>query len=591
MTTTIDTPHTTPDPDSGAHDSGADRDYPQPEAKYLDPKTLVLDDNVRENFTLSDFPDVIASIKENGVKIAIKAYRESDGRIMVIEGQLRLLIALEAGCTRVPVWIEPAPDVTAKQRAVARITEQINANDHRVALTEGDRAGGIAELLDLGVSLTRISKSLTINNLDTVRKSGQVGHSRTARTMLDDNQLILDHAAILAEFDAIGDTAAVQQLQRAHRTTFVHEAYQIRQERQEDRDRLTASLPYAAAGFAVAIMEPETFGQDAPYLPAKDLVTSDGQEITPELLRGNPDGWVVYVTPGPDQILVDRDTGEVVDPDTIDPATKDQPGAEPGEGLRHADSVEHRAVWAPNYYLPTDLLDTSGYRLAPVPEPEPAEVQSDSPVTDSESIGKEGPLVDGPPLAVSASESTPVRDEVSEAQRQAELAEQRALAEQRQAEREAAAREAKRLQDRHDALTKRFTAATSARLDFVRTFAERASAPTSAQRFLLEATGVHALSLDSYQPTHTALQWLRIQGSRPSLAEAAVKARPGRCTVMLLTIVFAAYEARITKDEWAHHDPRTSAYLHFLAELGYDLAAVEQAAAGDLDPATLDPDA
>ncbi|MFF3569211.1 ParB/RepB/Spo0J family partition protein [Nocardia jiangxiensis] len=596
MTTTIEPDNnTTPDPtdaDTVTASSSAAQEFPVAEALYRDPKDLVLDDNVRENFTLSDFPDVVASIRANGVKTAIKAYREPDGRLLVFEGQIRLLIALEVGCPSVPVWVEPAPDLTAKDRKVARIIEQINANDHRVPLTDGDRGAGIADMLDLGVSVTRISKALAIPDLDKIRKAGKVGHSRTARSMLDDNQLDLDQAEILAEFDTVGDTAAVQQLQHAPRTTFLYQAHQIRQEREEDRARFAASLPYATSGFAVAIMEPETLGPDAPYLPAEDLVTSGGEAITPELLHENPAGWVVYLETEPDAVLVETATGTVVDPGRVDWTTKNHPESTAAEGLLHADAFERRHPWAPHYYLPANLLDIGEYQRPPIEPPtsvdidqsEPFEVENDETATDSDSFAPRKSL------AVDADDVAEVEDEAARAEREAHVAELQARAEQRRAELEAAAREAKRLQDRHDALTKNFASATGARVDFVRKFAGRTTAPTSAQRFLLETSGVHLIGPDDYKATQNALDWLNVSGWRAGLAETAAKARPGRCTVMLLTLVFAAHEARISKDGWGHKDLITAHYLHYLAELGHNLMPVEQAAAGDVDPNTLDPD-
>ncbi len=600
MTITTDTTEIT-EPDSGdatdaaetytaAADPVTEQDYPVVEARYMRLDELIIDDNVRKNFDISQCTDMADSIRHHGIGAPIKAYRFPDNTIHAFDGQLRILIALEVGRTHGPVWIEPAPDLTAKERIVARVFEQITLNDHRVALTDGDRAGGIAEVLDLGVSVTRVSKGIAERDLDKIRQAGRVGRSATARALLDDSQLNLDQAAILADFDAVGDQAAVERLQQAAPSMFLFEAHRITQERDEDRDRLSASLPYAVAGFAVAIIEPDILGEAAPYLPASELTTGDGQPVTPDVLHASPDGWVVYLVTSPEQVLVDPNTGAIVDPDTIDPNTRSNPEAVPAQGLRHANSVESRPVWVPRYYLPTPLLDTSGYQLAAPEEPEAVEATA----TDSDTADQPAPTV---PADRTAARSAPISvaretvDQVSAADREAEQAAQRARTEQARAEREAAARENKRLQARHDKLTKDFTAATSARIDFVRKFLERTTAPASAQRFLLETSGVHSLELDEYIHLQTALHWLGITGSRAGLAEAADKARPGRCTVMALALAFTNYEAHIARDAWAHKDPRTSYYLHYLADLGHRLTPVEQAAAGDVDPASLDPGA
>ncbi len=589
MTLTTE-PHTgSDDPETGPAATDPEQ-FPAAEAIYMDLTELIIDENVRTNFDIDKYPELAESIRVNGIDTPIKAYRYPDGRVRAVDGQLRTLIALDLGRTHGPVWIEPAPDLTAKERVIARITEQITVNDHRIPLTHGDRAAGIADMLNLGVSVTKVAKSLAIRDLDTVRQAGRIGRSATARTMLDENQLDLEQAAILADFDAAGDTAAVEQLQHEPRNSFLFKAHRITQERDEDRDRLSASLPYAVAGFAVAIIEPDILGEAAPYLPASELTTGDGQPVTPDVLHASPDGWVVYLVTSPEQVLVDPNTGAIVDPDTIDPNTRSNPEAVPAQGLRHANSVESRPVWVPRYYLPTPLLDTSGYQLAAPEEPEAVEATA----TDSDTADQPAPTV---PADRTAARSAPISvaretvDQVSAADREAEQAAQRARTEQARAEREAAARENKRLQARHDKLTKDFTAATSARIDFVRKFLERTTAPASAQRFLLETSGVHSLELDEYIHLQTALHWLGITGSRAGLAEAADKARPGRCTVMALALAFTNYEAHIARDAWAHKDPRTSYYLHYLADLGHRLTPVEQAAAGDVDPASLDPGA
>ncbi len=585
MTLTTE-PHTgSDDPETGPAATDPER-FPAAEAIYMDLTELIIDENVRTNFDISKYPELAESIRVNGIDTPIKAYRYPDGRVRAVDGQLRTLIALDVGRTRGPVWIEPAPDLTAKERVIARITEQITVNDHRIPLTHGDRAAGIADMLNLGVSVTKVAKSLAIRDLDTVRQAGRIGRSAAARTMLDENQLDLEQAAILADFDAAGDTAAVEQLQNEPRNSFLFKAHRITQERDEDRAYLAAALPYAAAGFAITMTAPETYGPDTRYVYSEELLTAEDQPLTAQLLHAAPDGWVVFLDTAADQVLVDRATGAAVESESVDWDTRGKPDTAPAEGLRHADTVEYRRPWIPRYYLPAPLLDASGYHLVPPAEPEPAEVESAIPAPDSNPVE-----LDDPDNAGSVGPTPQVVEEVTAVDREADLAAARARAQEQRAAQEAAAREAKRLKDRHDALTKDFTAATAARIDFLTMFLARTTAPTSAQPFLLESLGVHVVDLTDYQAVHTALKWLGVTGSRTGLAETIEKARPGRCTVMLLALVFAAFEARISRDGWAHKDPRTRFYLHYLAGLGHHLTTVEQSAAGDIDPGTLEPDA
>lgn len=161
MTTTLDTPKGTDPSDN----TGRPADAVQPEnngstapehrveAAFLNPNDLVIADNVRRTFDLSDYPDYTASIDRHGVLTPIKAERMPDGSIAVRDGQLRTLIALELGLTHVPVWITTAVDPGTAEYEITRRGEQITVNDRRIPLTDGDRAVGIAETHDVDEGL------------------------------------------------------------------------------------------------------------------------------------------------------------------------------------------------------------------------------------------------------------------------------------------------------------------------------------------------------------------------------------------------------------------------------------------------------
>lgn len=77
---------------------------------------------------------------------------------MVRVGQRRTLAARKAGLTSVPVYVRPASDGDDTAYLVARVTEQIVENDHSRELGHAQRARGIQQLLDAGVSTTKVAQ-------------------------------------------------------------------------------------------------------------------------------------------------------------------------------------------------------------------------------------------------------------------------------------------------------------------------------------------------------------------------------------------------------------------------------------------------
>ncbi|RJO77704.1 hypothetical protein D5S18_08210 [Nocardia panacis] len=550
MTPTTDTTNPSTDDPRVASDTAA-------LAVRMNPADLVIDANVRQNFDLDAHPEVRDSIRELGVKTPITAFREADGRIVVTNGQIRTLIALELGLDLVPVWIEPAPDAPTKQRRIARITEQINVNDRCIPLTIGDRAAGIAEMLDLGMSVTRVSKAVQERDLDKIRLYGKAGQSATACRLLDGEQLDLGMAAVIAEYDNAGDAEAIERLLATPRSSFKYQAARIANERSHARELFATALTYASHGFALLTTEPYD-SDPCEFIPAEGLRTAAGHEIDSEALHQDPTRWAVYLERNDLPHMVDRKTGEHVDHKKIDWSTRHHPDAAPAEGLHHADSVEQGYEWTPYFYLPVHEFDAGGYQIPT----EPTEIDTET--EPSETTGATPPVP-----AIDPEEA-------------------RRAAEQAKATREQAEREAKQVEHRRRGLRKQSDAATDARCEFVQTYLTRNTAPPSAARFILEAISASKpILLDDYQGIRTALKLLGIEGWRNELEAAALNCKPARCMVILLGLVFGYYESRIGADSWGHRDSGTARYLHYLAELGHHLMPVEQAAAGDLDPTTV----
>ncbi|MCU1642956.1 MAG: hypothetical protein JWN03_3231 [Nocardia sp.] len=563
--TTIDTAHTTDDP-APADSGDTPKDLGSPvaaQAAFLPPTQLVIDENVRKTFDLDDHPEVTASIRQRGVEIPIIAHRESDGTITVVDGQIRALIAIELKVGKVPVWITPAPQADAAEREIRRTSQQISVNDHRIALTDGDRAAGMTRMFDFGASLTRISAEIG-QRREQVKLAVAVGRSKTARDAIDAHQLDFEQAAVLAVYENVEDTDAVARLLAAPRSMFAYHVRRIVVERDESRDRFRESLLYATQGFGVHSTDPHA---DDRFLAAECLCTSDGTEISVAQIHATPMLWTVYCQPTDVEVLIDPDTGHVVDSDSIDPTTKGQPNAIAAEGLRHADSVERGYLWAPEYYLRTDRLDESGFRQA-------SDVAE--PAADDAHIGTDAQ----PDPAGTAHPDIEAR--------------RRAAAEQAAAARAAA--EAVRAQEaaarhRRDELNKQGQAALEARREFLTRFLSRKTAPPqTVWPFVAQSLTEKPDLLLGPDADRIAHGLLGLKGGASALLTSIESAKAQRCQTIILALVLGAYEVRTTKHAWQYTDGLVTHYLHFLANHGHALTPIEQAAAGDVDPNTIDID-
>ncbi|WP_194817986.1 ParB N-terminal domain-containing protein [Nocardia sp. XZ_19_385] len=506
-------------------------DLPEIDAKWVRVADVVLADNVRKTFDLAEHPEQVAAIKEFGVRDPINATREADGSIVAYDGQLRLLIAAEVGLEYVPVFITPAPTgISDKEREISRTRDQLMFNDRRVPLTKGDRARGIAYMLDLGAKPTRIARELQMKR-DEVKTAAKIGASPTARDLADGHQFSLEQLAIIGHYEALGDTDAVQRLTNSAGYAFRYEAQRIVKEHDAARATLHASVPYGARGFGVLTAEPDTTGEDPQFLPAELLVDAEGSPLTVAHVDADPSRYVVYLEREDATDLVNKATGEIVERSAVDWTTKDDAEATAEPGLLHVAQVEERERWTPLIYLPARLLTESGLHL-------------------------QAPAVDEAAQAAAA----------IEAQRAAEARED--------------ARQARR---RVIELNKRGDAANKRRDEIVKEFLERRTPPTKAAKFVAEAI---ARSLDLHD-LRKVLHWLGAGGSRENLLAAIETATPQRAWVIVMAMIMAQHEVVIGKSLWRDAGASTGRYLKFLAEVAanndFALLDVEQAAVGEID--------
>ncbi|MGV9678825.1 ParB/RepB/Spo0J family partition protein [Nocardia sp. NPDC003482] len=526
--------------DSGGPDT-AGPGSPRVQAMMVPPGDLVIADNVRKTFDLSlpEFADMRESIAQFGVDVPVLVERHPDGGLHVVAGQLRTLLATEVGTEEIPVWVTDADaTVPENERRIRTALMQLRENHRRVEMTRGDDAAAVALMLDLGASATRVAKGLQ-RKRSQVQKQAAVGSSPTATRLLDSSRLSLDQLAVIAEYERLGDQEAVEDLESAGSAySFGLREKAIARTRREDRARLHASLPYAALGFGVLTREPELGDADR-FVPWDEVVTEAGEPVNEDAVRAEAARWAVWVEVDEDADLVHRETGALVDPDTVDWDADTDSDSPASDGLLPADAVEWRDRWTPSYYLLAEHLPGSGLR-------------------------RRTGIGDGD---VSTSEDA--RAEAAEA---------------------AVRRERERLERRRvRELNKLGVDANERRVEFLVRFLRGRTPPARAAAFVAESLA-HRLDMRQLQLVTTLLG---VGGSREKLLEAIASASVNRAWMIVLAMELAVHEDPIDKSLWRTPDRAQVRYLTFVAEVGaqvdgededkYFPAEVERAGAGLID--------
>ncbi|WP_063047847.1 ParB/RepB/Spo0J family partition protein [Nocardia pseudovaccinii] len=542
----------------------------------VNPADLEIDENVRKTFRLEDHPEVTDSIREHGVRDPILVIRMPDKRLVVRDGQVRTLTALAFELPEVPVYIRDFdPSVDTNEAEIERIFEQITLNDRRIPLTNSDRAAGITQALDLGASVTRVAKALQTKR-DEVKLVGKVGASPTARNLIDDDQYDLAHAAVIAEYENVGDHDAVRRLLNVRSGVFDFEANRIAADRAERRAYLADALPYAQAGLGILTDYPDLDDTDTALLCAAEIVDGEGNAIDFATIAADPGAWLVWLEVAEEQVWVEVGTGHIVDPDTVDWDTRDRPDAEPAEGLRHAREVEQRDQLLLEYFLPRDLLETAGLR---------ERVDTASDTEDDADTGEVGDASEGEHPGERGTRFGQVDQEQVAADRRA-AAEAAAQAAAQAAEIDRAAR--RRVRE----LNKLGLAAKATRIEFVTRLLARRTPPTQAALFMTRSLLADPGLTGEYHTFDSALKLLGIEGYRSRLDMLATldTTKPTRAQVIALALVLGGYEHRADKDLWRYTESAVRRYLSFLRELGYPLVPVELAALGEIKAVDIDID-
>ncbi len=505
--------------------------------EHLDPTLLDIGDNVRDDAGLSKA--FIANIAENGVLVPITAVRDPERTevIRVRNGQRRTLAAREVGLTSVPVYVLPSTASDASQETIDRIVHQIVTNDQKRDLTDAQRARGIQQMIDAGLSVAKVAKRLSVGK-DAVKAAHTAARSATAMDALASGQLSLTEAAAITEFEDI--PGAVDRLMRsAGGTWFEHTVAQLRQERDTAQARAHAAQPFADKGFTILEQRPESW--DPACIPLHHLVTAEGDEADDTAVT-NPAHWAVFLVD--DTALCDVETGEVVDEQSVDWDTEDQPDATPAEGLRHANTVTDKEVFTPDYYC----LD---YRSAAL--------------TPQSWFARQAGLVDT---------DTGDAIDLDDAARQA--ARQQAALDKAETE--------KRERRKVLALNKLGDAALGVRREFVKKLLARKTPPKGAAMFVADCLARDNALLTNNNALDTTAELLGVDsGQAVAKLVADLPANgDGRAQVLTLALVLGALESRTPKDAWRNntgwwgHHVGSSEYLRWLADNDYPLAPVEE---------------
>ncbi|WP_228549969.1 ParB/RepB/Spo0J family partition protein [Curtobacterium sp. VKM Ac-2887] len=344
MTENITVTHLTDQPQPGATTDAAPTTAGV-DLVHVPAADVVIEDNVRTAADLD--PAFLASVKRHGVLLPTIGYRNTDGAVVVRDGQMRVLAAREAATT-VPVFVTERGD-----SAAARIAEQLVANERRTALTDGDRLAAYRQLEIEGLSVTAIARE-TGTKRDTVKQTLTVAKSNTASAAMTSGQATFTQALLLAEFD--GDADAVTELTECIAEGYdddelTHTAARLRQDAERREARVQVHADLVAAGKRVV-------GDDDDY-ESLDRLTDAADDVTDYAERHGLDpeahakcagaAWTVsqWGTPEPVQVCTTPDAHHTRYPRfsaTIQVGGTPEAAAESSDEDRAAEAEERKAA-------------------------------------------------------------------------------------------------------------------------------------------------------------------------------------------------------------------------------------------------------
>lgn len=494
----------------------------------VDPATLVVGANVRLDPRLRK--TYVENVRARGVLEPVVAYRDDDGRLVVLRGQRRTLAAVQAQRPWVRVMVVPKPD------EADRLTDQVNENDHREPLTVAERVAAYDQLALCGVPAGEIAKRMSTSR-PVVDKALTVARSKLARGATQRWEFLsIDQAAVVAEFE--DDAEAVKRLVvAAQRGGFDHEAQKLRDARAEEAAKAEAAAALAAAGITL-VDRPSWNDEKVKRLSelkhGEEQLTEDNHASCPGHAAFLDDEWV-----HPDEDDADEDDGD-------DPWGDDTP-AEADEDAEEPEPARPYRAWLPEYVC-TDFA-AHGHALRWRGHDSGSGRKTVAEMTDAE-----------------REEARAQRRDVIQSNKAWDSAETvrrnwlRTFLARKAAPKTAAG----------------FIAGSLARTDHAVT-----SALTGGNRLAHDLLG-----LPDRAPT--------LGRRAPAMVELVGKASDERAQMIALGLLLAAYEEATSRNSWRTVSDSTTRYLRYLEANGYELSTVELRACGesplpatDANPATL----
>jgi len=231
----------------------------------LSPADVIVDSNIRREVK-TDKP-FWASIKQDGVLQPILVELRDD-KHHLIDGQRRLLAALDAGLTEIPAnVIDPAKD------PAGHVVRQLVVNEHREQLTDADRTAAYQTLFDLGVTADQIAR-----RTKAPRKTVETALAVNASSFADQvaqQHITLDVAARILEFDDDpGTVAALTVAAIENPGRLDHQIQDARERREEARIMAAALAESEAAGITVLDGLVLSYDYRGPESPLRALYAS-----------------------------------------------------------------------------------------------------------------------------------------------------------------------------------------------------------------------------------------------------------------------------------------------------------------------------
>ena len=155
---------------------------------------------------------------------------------------------------------------------------QIVTNDQKRDLSDAQRARGIQQMIDAGLSVTKVAKKLSVAK-DTVKAAETAAKSSVALEALESRQISLTEAAVLTEFEQDGSEAVDRLVAAAGTPQFDHVVAQLRSERASAQALAEATAHYTERGFTI-LDDDDRWGWKLDRVPLRHL-QRDGDDGEP----------------------------------------------------------------------------------------------------------------------------------------------------------------------------------------------------------------------------------------------------------------------------------------------------------------------